>query len=91
MSRWQDLARRVGGLEERLTWLDEHGTRGVDAIRGQLTDQDKDIARVEASVGEIRATVEALRGNAGRDVRLYIIPLIPVYVLLALAVFHIHT
>lgn len=90
MSRWQDLARRVGGLEERLTWLDEHGTRGGDAIIARLTEQDKDIARIEASVGDVRSRVDALRGNASRDVRQYIIPLIPVYVLLALAVFHIH-
>ena len=37
------------GLAQRVSWLDEHGTRGVGALQIQVTSLAKDIAKVEAA------------------------------------------
>lgn len=47
--------RRIDGLDQRVTTLDEHGSRGVAALQVQLTELTKDLARVEVELRRTRA------------------------------------
>jgi hypothetical protein len=57
-SGYGDLERRVGNVEVRLTWLDEHGTRGVGALQLQVSELIKDQAKLEAQVDRLQERME---------------------------------
>lgn len=84
------MERRVGEVERRLGWLDEHGTRGVDVIRTQLSEQAADIGEIKGQVEGTRASLnqaisELRRGMGIRQTAFFLASLLPVYVLLLLA------
>lgn len=74
--RGGDTARRMAEVERRLEWMDQHGTRGIDAIKGQLSEQATDISKIEAKLDGIQ------RAIAVRQTVIYFALLAPVYVLL---------
>lgn len=77
-----DTRRRVTAVERRLDWLDEHGTRGVDGIRIQLTEQAGDIAAVQQSVKDLAASIQQTAASRVRTFAAYLLAILPVYVLL---------
>lgn len=91
MASRAELDRRVTGLENRLAWLDEHGTRGVDGIRLQIKDIAEDIGKVDARTEELGKKVDARFANGWQRFLAYGLALLPIYVLLFLAVFSAHT
>lgn len=44
---WMELNRRVDAIVRRLEQLDEHGTRGVDALKGEVRQLGKDMSEHE--------------------------------------------
>ncbi len=48
--------RRIDGLDNRVTTLDEHGSRGVTGLQVQLVELTKDLARVEVELRRTRAS-----------------------------------
>jgi hypothetical protein len=69
-----DLRRQLAETNRRMEWIDQHGTRGVESIRNQLTAMSKDLGKVEKAV-------------TGRNLWVYFLTLLPVYVLLFLTIF----
>lgn len=57
-----DLTQRMSRLETRFDWLDEHGTRGVNALAVQVAQLAKDMGELENHVDEAVRTVK----DAGR-------------------------
>lgn len=89
MANLRDIERRIDKVEQRLTWLDEHGTRGVQALQVQITEQAKDITDNTARLAAISAQIDA-QGSARRQQFVMIaLSLLPIYVLLFLSLFHV--
>lgn len=84
----RDTARRLDQLEHRVDWLDQHGTRGVEAIRIQLTEQARDIGTIEQRVTDVHTILDAMRSTRIGTFIAYALAIIPVYVLLFLSVIH---
>lgn len=87
--RNSDLARRIETLEQRVVWLDEHDTRGVQGLRVQLQEQQVDTAANTAKLTSIDAKIDALRQQRGQQYTYLALSLLPIYVLLFLALFHV--
>lgn len=83
-----DTRRRLDAVESRLAWLDEHGTRGVDSIRGQITEQAKDIGTIESRLGEMNKKLDGISHGRTATFAAFALAIIPVYVLLLLVVTH---
>lgn len=83
-----DTKRRLSQVEQRLDWLDQHGTRGVEGIRIQLTEQAHDIGTIEQRVTDVHAILDAMRSTRIGTFIAYALAIIPVYVLLFLSVTH---
>lgn len=81
-----ETRRRIAAVEHRLDWLDEHGTRGVDSLRIQLTEQAKDIAAICVQVEQIGNKVGQADSARWQRFAAYALAIIPVYVLLILTV-----
>jgi uncharacterized coiled-coil protein SlyX len=75
-----ELERRVTEVERRIEWLDQHGTRGVESLRNAITEQGKDIARVETAVDIVRKSIGT------RQTFVYLAALLPVYILLFITI-----
>lgn len=82
-----DTRRRLSAVEQRLGWLDEHGTRGVDGLRVQIVEQAKDLGKVEQHLAEMSTKLDGLRSGRAAQFGAYALAIIPVYVLLFLSVF----
>lgn len=67
MDSLPDLERRITKLENRIEWLDEHGTRQMGTLSLQIAEAIKDI-------GE-------LKGSKFTNVLVYIATIIPLYAL----------
>lgn len=85
----RDIDKRIDKIEQRLEWLDEHGTRGVQVLQVQITEQAKDIVENTARLASISAQLDA-QGSARRQQFVMIaLSLLPIYVLLFLSLFHV--
>jgi len=62
-----DMERRLGKIEDRVQWLDEHGTRAISAVSMQLAEVIKDI-------GELKGTKFA-------NIFIYLASILPLYAL----------
>ena len=72
-----------------MAWLDEHDTRGVAALRVQLTGQAKDISDNTVALAGISVKLDSAV-SARRQQYLSIgLALMPIYVLLFLSLFHV--
>lgn len=78
--------RRLTAVEQRVAWLDEHGTRGVDGIRIQLTEMAKDYGQAEGAIKVLSDKLDVITGRGWQRFMAYGLALLPVYVLLFLAV-----
>jgi len=81
-----DLTRRVTVLENRLDYLDQHGTRGVGVIQVQLMEMSKDIGKVEHQLGQQQKSIDAVRSGRWATFTAYAIALLPLYILLFIAI-----
>lgn len=89
MANLRDIDKRIDKIEQRLEWLDEHGTRGVQVLQVQITEQAKDITENTARLAAISAQLDA-QGSARRQQFVMIaLSLLPIYVLLFLSLFHV--
>lgn len=89
MANLRDIDKRIDKIEQRLEWLDEHGTRGVQVLQVQITEQAKDITDNTARLAAISAQLDA-QGSARRQQFVMIaLSLLPIYVLLFLSLFHV--
>lgn len=89
MANNKDIERRLTAVEQRLAWLDEHGTRGVQVLQVQITEQAKDIVENTTRLATISAQIDQM-GNARRQQFIMIsLSLLPIYVLLFLSLFHV--
>ena len=61
-----DLERRIGNLELRVNWLDEHGTRGVGALQIQVTQLVRDVTKVEERLDRQDAELDRRFDDAER-------------------------
>jgi uncharacterized coiled-coil protein SlyX len=55
---YADLERRMSNLELRLTWLDEHGTRGVGTVQTQVTELAKDVGKLETQIDRVNERID---------------------------------
>jgi hypothetical protein len=80
---WMEINRRVDVLTHKLERLDEHGTRGVDALRN-------DVARLRQDYAEHEASHKTARDDqvSGRRwlVGIFIATITPLYPLLGAAI-----
>lgn len=87
--RPSDIERRLEALEQRMAWLDEHGTRGVDSLRVQVSNQTTDIAGISGRLDAIEVKIDSaarVRFNQYIGIGL---ALLPIYVLLFMSIFHV--
>ena len=85
----RELGRRVSEVESRLQWLDEHGTRGVDAIRAAQQSQATDLGEIKGQIMQLGGKVDSLSGTQWPRVLGFAAVVAPIYILLFLAVFHV--
>lgn len=85
----RDIDRRVDKLEQRIVWLDEHGTRGVQVLQVQITEQAKDITDNTARLAAISAQIDAQSSARRQQFVMIALSLLPIYVLLFLSLFHV--
>lgn len=76
-------------VEQRLNWLDEHGTRGVDGLRAQVTNQTTDIVEINGRLDKIEVKLDSAARVRSNQYIAYIISLLPIYVLLFMSLFHV--
>lgn len=89
MANLRDIDKRIDKIEQRLEWLDEHGTRGVQVLQVQITEQAKDLAENTVRLASIATQIDA-QGSARRQQFVMIaLSLLPIYVLLFLSLFHV--
>jgi hypothetical protein len=86
MLRNSDLARRIDAAEKRIDWLDTHGTRGVEAIRIQITELANDIGQHSGLITALSGKLDTIAGRGWQRFLAYALAILPVYVLLFLAV-----
>lgn len=89
MPRQTETERRLDAIEQRLGWLDEHGTRGVDALRAQVTNQTTDIVEINARLDKIDTKLDSAARVRGNQYIGFAMALLPIYVLLFLSLFHV--
>lgn len=85
-----DVRRRLTEAERRIDWLDQHGTRGMEALRVQMTEQAKDLGSIGQSVTDIHSILDDLRSNRTRAFIAFLLAILPIYVLLFMAVGGMH-
>lgn len=89
MANSSDIERRLDTLESRMAWLDEHGTRGVDSLRAQVSGQTADIGELKGRLDKIDGKIDsASRQRMSQYIGLAM-ALLPIYVLLFLTLFHV--
>jgi uncharacterized coiled-coil protein SlyX len=77
-----DYERRITSLEQRVDFIDLHGTRGIDGLRLQLTTVDRDLGKLQGAVNTLSETVNKLRPQrAWPAIAAYIVTVIPLYAL----------
>lgn len=77
-----EIARRMAALETRVEFIDQHGSRGVDSIRLQLTTVDRDIGKLQNAVDKIEGIVNGLKpARTWPTVIAYVVTVIPLYAL----------
>lgn len=81
-----DLARRIAAVENRLDWLDEHGTRGVDGLRIQMVEQAKVSGALCEQMKQVDTKLTQIDGARWQRFTAYALAILPVYVLLFLAI-----
>lgn len=83
------LERDMGRLESQINNLDEHGTRGVATLGGQVSELAKDLARVELNLERFETTLDTMerkRVSGNRWTILAILGLLtPIYAAIILA------
>lgn len=89
MNNTKDIERRLSQVEQRLNWLDEHGTRGVDGLRAQVTNQTTDIVEINGRLDKIEVKLDSAARVRSNQYIAYIISLLPIYVLLFMSLFHV--
>lgn len=89
MTTRRETDRRLHDLEQRIAWLDEHGTRGVQGLQIQLQEQGKDIAEATVGLAAVGSKIDALSANRLQQYVTIGLALLPVYVLLFLSLFHV--
>lgn len=89
MARYREIVKRLDLLEQRLTWLDEHDTRGVTGLRVQLQEQAKDIATNTAALATISTKLDSAAQARRQQYLSIALALLPIYVLLFLSLFHV--
>ncbi len=83
----RDLARRIAAAEDRITRLDEHGTRGVDSIKVIQAEQARDLGKIEAQVAAVSVKLDGITSRQWQRLVGFALAVLPIYVLLFLAVF----
>src|SRR5689334_8003326 len=61
-----ELRRRMTSVEQRLDFIDQHGTRGVEGIRQVQVNQAGDLGEIKAGMESIRAKVDAINYGGWR-------------------------
>lgn len=57
----QEVERRLAELEARLGEIDRHGTRGMEGVRIQLGQVQRDLGRVESSTDRTETALAAVQ------------------------------
>lgn len=86
-----ELARRVIAVETRLEGIDLHGTRGVETVRLLQTEQAKALGQIVEQIKALSSKVDDVKSGRWGRYFAFAAALLPVYVLLFLAVFNVHT
>ena len=89
MANLRDIEKRVDKVEQRLAWLDEHGTRGIQGLQVQIAEQAKDIIDNTARLAAISAQIEAQSSARRQQFVMIALSLLPIYALLFLSLFHV--
>ena len=83
------LERDMALLEGQITSLDEHGTRGVATLGGQVAEMSKDLARVELNLERFEATMEGMERKRMSGIKWTILAILglltPIYAAIILA------
>lgn len=91
--RTADLDRRLSIVEDKLSYLDQHGTRGVGLAQVQIADVKADVAKLEASLDlfktqtqnsftTLNKSMDERNRNSWKVLGGYVVALVPVYILL---------
>lgn len=82
-----EIVRRITDVEAHLKWLDEHGTRGVDVIKSQLSDQAGDVGELKGKLDGIVSSIDNIRRSMGsRQTIVFVASVLPIYVLLIITI-----
>lgn len=84
-----ELRRRMTALEQRMDFIDQHGTRGVEGIRQVQVSQAGDLGEIKASVQLVTNKVESIVVGSWRRSLSFAVAVAPLYILLFLSVFHV--
>jgi hypothetical protein len=57
---------RMAGFEARLEQIDQHGTRGMEGVRAQLGQVQRDLGKMESSVDRIETAVQTMQLEMAR-------------------------
>lgn len=83
------LERDMVRLEGDLTTLDQHGTRGVATLAGQVSELAKDLARMELNLERYETAMEAMERRRVAGVKWTILAILglltPIYAAIILA------
>lgn len=76
-----DIINRMGRIESRFDWLDEHGTRQVNVLAIQVTNLAREFAQLETAVQTAVARLEERRKVRWTSIVGFIAALTPLYAL----------
>jgi hypothetical protein len=57
---------RIAALEARVDSIDQHGTRGMEAVRAQISGVQRDLGRVDSGVERLETAVQTLQLDIAR-------------------------
>ncbi|HVH71531.1 MAG TPA: hypothetical protein VNB49_10525 [Candidatus Dormibacteraeota bacterium] len=82
------MERRIGNVERKLDWIDEHGTRGIQSLTTMISVLQRDFGKLEGEFTKMDNAIDRLTDRLGKTGRSswtvmvgYALTLIPIYVL----------
>ena len=57
---------RFAGIEARVDSIDKHGTRGMESVRAQLGQVQRDLGKMESAVDRIETAVQTMQLDMAR-------------------------